>query len=63
MLQIILNGKTIDLASYTFLQEMLINIRTRQLHSSINYQEQPFYRTYSYFRPVNIAKFLRTAFL
>ena len=44
---------------------MLINIKTRHFHSSINHQEHLFHRTLitSYFRPVNIAKFLRTAFL
>ena len=47
-----------------FLQEMLINIKTRHFHSSINHQEQLFHRTLitGYFRPVNIAKFLRTGF-
>ena len=38
MPQIILKGRTSHLASYTFLQEMLINVRTRQFHSSINHQ-------------------------
>ena len=44
---------------------MLINVKTHHFHSSINHQEQLFHRTLitSYFRPVNIAKFLRTAFL
>ena len=57
MSQIILKGRTAHLANGTFLQDMLINIRTRQFHT--------FYGTFtaSYFRPVNIAKFLRTAFL
>ena len=65
MPQIILKEITAHLASYTFLQEILINIRTRQFHSSINRQDHLFHRalTTSYFRPVNIAKFLRTAFL
>ena len=65
MPQIILKGRTAHLASYPFLQEMLINIRARQFHNPINHQERLFYRTLttSYFRPVNIAKFLRTAFL
>ena len=64
MSQIILKGRAVHLASYPFLQDMLINIRIRQVHSSINHQEDLFYRTLttSYFRPVNIAKFLRTAF-
>ena len=65
MPQIILKQRIAHLASYTFLQEMLINIKTRHFHSSINHQEQLFHRTLitGYFRPVNIAKFLRTAFL
>ena len=43
---------------------MLIIIKTRHFHGSINHQEHLFHRTLitSYFRPVNIAKFLRTAF-
>ena len=55
----------IHLASYTFFQEMLIYIKTRHFHSSINHQEHLFHRALitSYFRPVNIAKFLRTVFL
>ena len=62
MPQIILKERTAHLASYTFLQEMLINIKTRHFHSSINHQEQLFHRTLitGYFRPVNIARFLRT---
>ena len=46
-------------------KEILINIKTRRFHSSINHQEQLFHRTLitGFFRPVNIAKFLRTAFL
>ena len=64
-LKIIPKEGTSHLASYTVLQEMLINIKTRHFRSSINHQEHIFYRTRitSYFRPVNIAKFLRTAFL
>ena len=63
--QIILKERTAHLASYTFLQETLINIKTRHFHSSINHQELFFHwtRITSYFRPVNIAKFLRIAFL
>ena len=47
-----------------FLQEMLINIKTCHFHSSTNHREQLFHRTLitGYFRPVNIAKFLRTGF-
>ena len=65
MSQIIHRERTAHLGSYTFLQEMLINIKTRHFHSSINHQEQLFHRTLitGFFRPVNIAKFLRTAFL
>ena len=44
---------------------MLINIKTRHFHSSINHQEYLFHRTLitSYVCHVNIAKFLRTAVL
>ena len=64
MSQIIHRERTAHLGSYTFLQEMLINIKTRHFHSSINHQEQLFHKTLitGYFRPVNIAKFLRTGF-
>ena len=50
--------------NYLF-QEILINTKTFHFHSSINHQEHFFRRTLisSYFRPVNIAKFLRRAFL
>ena len=63
--QIILKERTAQLASYTFLQETLINIKACHFHSSINHQEHFFHwiRITSYFCPVNIAKFLRTAFL
>ena len=65
MSQIILNEGTAHLASYTFFQEMLINIKVRHFHSCINHQEHLFLRNpiTSYIRPVNIAKFLRTSFL
>ena len=65
MPQIILQERAAYLDSYNFfLQEMLINIKTCHFHSSINHQEQLFHRTLitGYFRPVNIAKFLRTGF-
>ena len=39
MPQVIRKERTAHLASYTFLQEILINIKTRQSHSSINDQE------------------------
>ena len=65
MPQIILTERTSHLDSYTFLQEILINIKTRHCHSYVNYQQQLFHRTLitGFFHPVNIAKFLRTAFL
>ena len=65
MSQIILKERTAHLARYTFLQEMLTNIKTRHFHSSMNQQEHLFQGTLiiSYFRHVNIAKFLRTSFL
>ena len=65
MPQIILKERTAHFGSCTFLQEMLmINVKTRHFHSSINHKEQFFHRTLitDYFRFVNIAKFLRTGF-
>ena len=61
MPQIILRERTANVVSYTFSQEMLINIKTRHFHSSINHREQLFHRTLitRYFRPVSIAQFLR----
>ena len=47
MPQISLKERTAHLASYTFLQEMLINIRTRHFHRSINHQEHLFHRAFS----------------
>ena len=63
MPQIILKERAAHLGSYTFLK-MLVNIKTRHFHSSINHQEQLFHRTLitGYFCSVNIAKFLRTNF-
>ena len=51
-------------AATLFLQETLINFKTRHFHSSVNHREQLFHRTLipGYFRLVNIAKFLRTGF-
>ena len=65
MPQISLKERTAHLASYTFLQEMLISIRTRHFHRSMNHQEHIFHRALitSYFFPEDIAKFLGTAFL
>ena len=64
MPQIILKKRTAHLSSYTFFQELLINIKTRHFHSSINHQEQFFHITLitGYFHLVNIAKVLRTGF-
>ena len=64
MPQIIIKERTAHLATL-FLQQMLINIKTRHFHSSINHQKHLFRRTLitSYVRHVNIAKFLRTTFL
>ena len=42
MPEIILHEKAAHLASYIFLQEMLINIRKCKFHSSINHQEHFF---------------------
>ena len=63
MPQISLKERAALLGSYIFLQEMLINIKARHFYSSINHQEQLFHRTLitGFLRPVNIAKFLRTA--
>ena len=63
MPQIILKERTAHLASDTFLQEMLINIKTRHFHSSMNCKEELFNRTLitGYFGPVYIAKFLKLA--
>ena len=65
MCQIILKERTAYLGSYTFLQEMLINIKKCCFHSSNNHQERLLHRTLinGYFRPANIAKFLRMDFL
>ena len=59
--QIILKERTAHLGSYTFLLEMLINIKKCHFHSSVKHQEPFFHRTFvtGHFRPVNIAKFLR----
>ena len=65
MPQIIHKERTANVGSYTFLQEMLINIKTRHFHSPIKHWEQLFHRTLitGYFCPVNIAKFLKTGFI
>ena len=65
MPQIILKEKSVHLDSYTFLQEMLINIKTCHFHSSINHQEKLFHRAVvtGYARAVHIEQFLKTNFL
>ena len=65
MPQIILKERTAHLASYTFFRREVKNIKTSPFHSSIKHQEHLFHRILitSYFRSVNIAKFLKTAFL
>ena len=65
MPQIILKERAAHLPSYTFFTRDVDQYKTRYFHSSINHQEHLFHRTLitSYFRPVNIAKFLRTALL
>ena len=50
MPQIIRKERAAHLASYTFLQEMLINIKTRHFYSSINHQEHLFHRTLTFFK-------------
>ena len=62
MPQINRKEKTAHLGSHTFfLQEMLINTKTRHFYSSVNHQEQFFHRTVitGHFRLANIEKFLR----
>ena len=61
----ILMERTAHLANYTFLQEMLINIKTRHFHSSINHQEHLFHRTlyHQLLSSYEYCKILRTAFL
>ena len=65
MSQIILKERTAHLGSYTFLQEILVNIKTRHFHSSISHHQQVFHRILitGFVRAVNVAKFLRAAFL
>ena len=70
MPQIILKERPVHLDSYTFLQEMLINIKTCHFHSYMslslsNYQEKLFHSTLvtGYSRLVHIEQFLRTNFL
>ena len=65
MPQLILKERTAHLAGYTFFTRDVDQHKTNHFHSSINHQEHLFHRTLiiTYFCPVNIAKFLRTAFL
>ena len=68
MPQLILKERTPHLTTppaTIFLQEIMINIKTRHFHSSINHQEHFFHITHipSYFCPVTNSKFLRTGFL
>ena len=65
MPQTIHKERTAHLASYTYVQEMLINIKTCRLNNPISHLEHPFHRPLitSYFHLVNIAKVLRTTFL
>ena len=64
MPQTILQKRAANVGSHPFLQEMLINVKTRHFHSSINHREHLFHRTLitGYFRHVNIAMVLRTRF-
>ena len=64
MPQIITKERTAYLASYTNFYKRCWSIKTHHFHSSSNLQESRFNRTIitSYFRPVNIAKFLRIVF-
>ena len=63
MPHIILKERTADVGSYArFLQEMLINIKTRHFHSSSNHREHLFDRTLSLATFVLRILFLRTGF-
>ena len=63
MPQSILKERKAHLASYLLLQGMLINIKTYHFHSYEPPVTPFLHNITSYFRPVNIAKFLRTVFL
>ena len=45
MPRIIFKERTSHLASYIFLQDLLMNIKTLHFHSSINHQDHLFHRT------------------
>ena len=64
MRQVILKERTANVVSYTFFTRDVDQYQNRHFHSSINHREQLFHRALitGYFRPVNIAKFLRTGF-
>ena len=64
MSQIILKERTANEVSYTFFKRDVGQYKTCHFHSCINRREQLFHRALiaGYFRPMNIAKFLRTGF-
>ena len=64
MPQIILKERTANEVSYTFFKRDVGQYKTCHFHSCINRREQLFHRALiaGYFRPRNIAKFLRTRF-
>ena len=64
MPQVILKERTANVVSYTFFTRDVDQYQNRHFHSSINHREQLFHRALitGYFRPVNIAKFLRMGF-
>ena len=65
MPQIILKERTVHLFIYTFFTKKVDQYKNASLSQLYNHQEHLFHRTHitSYFRHVDIAKFLRTAFL
>ena len=65
MPQIILKERTAHLASYNFFTKDVDQYKNTSLSQLYQPPRTPFHRTRltSYFRPVNIAKFLRTVFL
>ena len=64
MSQIILKERTAHLASYNFFTRFVDQYKNTSLSQLYQPPIIPFYRTpiTSYFHPVNIEKFLRTAF-
>ena len=65
MPQIILKERTAHLASYTFFTRDVDQYKNTSLSQLYQPPRTVFHRTLitGYFRPVNIAKFLKTAFL